>query len=332
VRDAVVAGMTRASQDETGVRVEMEDWGTAIQSMHHSNTAVFGSSLHVPEPLAPSLQPLVENQIKDILKSLTPLLPYEARTERHNNISRMSYMIYGTDPNGSQFLNLMISRGLLSSPDFSKISLFVLSEEKLFVRPGKHIATINKVVSQVLDSVKPSILFIPRIDLLERILDQQQQKRAFYSQLKRIHGSNTLILATSNIAKINELSEEMKGVFDLQERLYVVRKATTEERKNFFSQILQDPKDDDEDDPLPKRKKKSSRKKNSSTLDIAKYLKSAVEITDGELEDDMCRLYEALSRVMEDFLATARNQEDIESCHESIDLIFENYNRTKLSK
>jgi len=118
-----------------------------------------------------------------------------------------TFLLTARDMQKREFLQFIIARGILADKQFSGFAVYELPVSSMLghiTRGGHPLRLVEKVINQVVNNtVNPSVLFVPNMDLVDSFFRSQKLTRAFYSQLERVHSARTMIFAT-NCSKMSQ--------------------------------------------------------------------------------------------------------------------------------
>ncbi len=208
--------------DLSGLRVLKQDWIKALGSMTKSNSSVFGSSFFSGEVMSESLRPLLQGIVREVMEKINPFL---AQGNAGQGIK--SLLAWAPTEPALSTLDTVIIPAVLGACDTKEHPAFLIS-----LHQPTHIPwVLHRALCSAQE--KPSIVVIPRIDLLWIWLQKNNTLEPFLQNLKESRGKNLTILATA-LCQSQNLPENLQPIFHGINRNLQVRKPTEDERQSFF--------------------------------------------------------------------------------------------------
>ncbi|XP_022910734.1 ATPase family AAA domain-containing protein 2-like isoform X2 [Onthophagus taurus] len=191
--------------------------------------------------LLPSLQPLLDETLKEVHSLLTKLFPHGsnpslAKVKLAAGFRPAQFIIVGDSADHGQTNHL--APAILHSMEH--INVHVLDITTLYQETGR---SAEEACIQVFQEVKrnvPSVLYIPCVDQWWNLVSETV-KTIFNNQLECLEpNSPILIFATAN-SIYSELSEELQFIFSpYRKEVYEIKSPSSESRKNFFKPLIID--------------------------------------------------------------------------------------------
>lgn len=250
--------------------------------MKPSNSAVFGSTLHAPQVPDQSVRSLTRSSENEILKKLLPILESTTNsfeTGRENLLMQSFYISQGPRKS-DESLERLILANVFAHPRLDKFSIYKLCKESIMTHEygAKHVID---TVNQVRNTLRPSILYIPRIDAIKT--DCKPSFAILIENLGQLQGKPVIVLASSSERMSFQTRQRLGGAFRHDARFCVeVGPPNAKERSDFLQDVFF------EAVPFTKPGRKSQLKKKEH--DLLNFLQNlAVEKTEGNYIEEISK-------------------------------------------
>lgn len=216
------------------IQILESDWNVAFSNTKPTNTAVFGSTLYIPQLPNPAVNSLFTNIQNQAIEKLLSILPKRSQAamdlaENDDGSAKITtFLLSSKNTFSAHAIETNLLPGILVHPKIADYPVYILSLENILSRrTHKQLDHITETVNQVLNSVKPCILYMPRLeDLASNYLAPFIAR-----QLLQLRGKPVLLLATSS-----ELPAEhhFRTIFGASNSAFAIRLPNQQERLDFF--------------------------------------------------------------------------------------------------
>jgi len=207
------------------LRVTREDWLKALATTHKSDSNVFGSSCYTGEVMDERIRPLIQGIVQEIrckVKNYT--------TEVDVCLGNKGVLVWAPTESALLDIDNLLFPAVIGMLDNRKYPAFHLT-------PNSE----TNVLCQALASAatRPTILVIPRIDLIYMILQGQSKNldRTLIEKFEQARGKNLTVLASA-ACDVGHLPDRLRRLFQDKEMSYRLPAVSAVERRAFFAPLF----------------------------------------------------------------------------------------------
>ncbi|XP_035706817.1 ATPase family AAA domain-containing protein 2 [Folsomia candida] len=232
------------------MEIKLEDWMVALKVRNSSGNSSFGSAIYIPKMPSVELNPLLVRMQKEIIDEVTQVFPKEEVTAstslEKDKISKSpaevaTFYFWNDSPYSGDFaLESLILPGVFAHEILGDVPIFILNKETILSKYSSHrVTTIANVIMQAASSAKRCIIYIPQLEGMVRVLDNDTFD--LYDQLIHLRGKHVLLVATGSVQP-NQISDPLlRSLFTrTTQKSYKIPTISATERRNYFQPIFAD--------------------------------------------------------------------------------------------
>lgn len=211
--------------------------------MKPSKSSVFGSSLHVPNVPDQSLRPLTRRSEQEVLKKLSPIL--DTITKRFENgtdnpFSLNTFYVSQGPRASDESLEKLILANVFADKRLDSFPIYTLSKESIMTETydlEHRYAYVQNVFNRVKNTLRPCILYIPRIDAI--MTECSTIADTIIVQTHLLQEKPILVLATSAQPMSHQVRQRLKGAMKNEERFCIdVGPPNAKERGDYLNDVF----------------------------------------------------------------------------------------------